>query len=300
MSPINKVALIGANGNLGPHILSALLAAKFTVTVLSRKSSTSKYPDSVTVRHISDDATELELERVLAGQDALISSFMGSNSALQIKLANAAANAGVRRFMPADFGSCDSSSPRALELMPLYVHKQKVREHLQGLAKRIASFSWTSLVCGHFFDYGLKSGLLHFDLKARKARVFDGGDVRWSATVLPTIGTAVVKILQMEEQTRNRMLYMQSFCVTQNEVLKSLEQVTGKSWEVEHVNSDEYIKEVKAQLDADSSNHEASENMVGVVGIVDANWEGKDDFAIKLLGLENEDMHEAVKKAVSS
>lgn len=38
---INKIALIGATGNLGPAILGALFGSDYEVTVLSRKGRTS-------------------------------------------------------------------------------------------------------------------------------------------------------------------------------------------------------------------------------------------------------------------
>ena len=297
---LTKIALIGANGTLGPSILSALLSAGiFTVTVLSRQSSKSTYPPSVHVAHLPDDLPSESLLQVLRGQDALVVTFAGSESDLQIRLADAAAQAGVKRFIPADFGSCDSSSPMALELVPLYPAKKKVREYLQQLAGR-SGLSWTSLVCGHFFDYGLRSGLLRFDVKKRKARMFDGGEVRWSATTLETIATAVVRVLEKEEETRNRMLYIQSFCVSQNEVLRALERVKGGKWQVEDIKSEEYIEEVKKEMAARPDSAEAVENMVSVVGIVDANWEGKDDFANELLDLKGEDLDEVVRKALSA
>ena len=297
---IRKVILVGANGTLGPDVLQALLSAKtFTVTVLSRSSSKSKYPDSVNVIHVSDDFLIEELVPALRGQDAIIVTFAGSNSDLQIRLADAALQAGVRRFIPADFGSCDSSSPRALDLVPLYRAKQKVRLHLEQIAADGGTLSWTSLVCGHFFDYGLKSGLLQFDLSARKARIFDGGEIKWSATTLETIATATVRVLRKVEETRNRMLYVQSFCVTQNEVLRSLERVMGREgWQVEQVDSDMYIKEVKGKLDREPGNAKTTENLVSVVGIVDSNWEGKKDFANLVLGLQDEDLDQAVRKVI--
>ncbi|MCJ1399774.1 hypothetical protein MMC11_002977 [Xylographa trunciseda] len=295
---IKKVALIGANGTLGPSILHALLSADgFTITVLSRASSKSTYPASVRVASISDNPPDKELVDTLRGQDALVVAFTGSISDLQIRLADAAAQAGVKRFIPADFGSCDSSSPLALDLVPLYRTKQNVRQHLQQLASR-SNLSWTSLVCGHFFDYGLKSGLLQFDVKKRQVQIFDGGDIKWSATTLDTIGTAVMRILQKEDETKNRMLYIQSFCTTQNEVLRSLEKITGQKWHVEHVKSEEYINEVKREQKGDLYSAEATEKLVSVVGIIGANWEGKDDFANTLLGLDGEDLDQVIRKTI--
>jgi nucleoside-diphosphate-sugar epimerase len=298
---IQKVTLVGANGKLGPAILHALLSAgTFTVTVLSRTSSKSTYPPSVHVARVSDDLPDDELVQALRGQDAIVVVFAGSNSDLQIRLADAAARAGVQRFIPADFGSCDSRSARALELVPLYRAKQKVRQHLEQLAsggsQSSSHLSWTSLVCGHFFDYGLKSGLLLFDIEARKVRILDGGEIKWSATTIETIATAVMRVLQKEDETKNRMLYIQSFCVTQNEVLKSLERVTGQSWQVENVDSEDYIREARVRLD--QRDPKAQEDLVSALGIVDANWEGKDDFANSLLGLKTEDLDQVVRKVI--
>ncbi|KAG0651360.1 hypothetical protein D0Z07_2175 [Hyphodiscus hymeniophilus] len=297
--PLQKVILVGANGKLGPALLDAFFVAKtYAITVLSRHSSTSKYPDSVRVVYVSDDPDTEELARALQGQDAVVVAFAGTLSGLQIRLADAAVQAGVKRFIPADYGSCDSSSPRALKLMPLYGEKKKVREHLQQLASS-SGLSWTSLICGHFFDYGLKSGLLQVDLKLRKAKIFDGGEIRWSTTTVGTIALAVVRILQKEEETKNRLLYIQSVCITQNELVQSLERNSGQEWQVEHINSDEFIKEVKAVVDKDPSYREGRENLVSVVGILDANWEGKADFANSLLGLDEEHLDPLVKNILA-
>ncbi|MCJ1290457.1 hypothetical protein MMC34_001995 [Xylographa carneopallida] len=295
---IKRVAVIGANGTLGPSILHALLSADvFTITVLSRASSKSIYPNHINVTTVADEPSNEELVHALRGQDALIVAFAGSNSDLQIRLADAAAQAGINRFIPADFGSCDSSSQRALDLVPLYKAKQKVRQHLQQLASS-TDMTWTSLVCGHFFDYGLKGNLLQFNVKERKVRIFDGGDIKWSTTTLDTIGTAVVRILQKEEETKNRILYIQSFCTTQNEVLRLSENITGQRWHIDHITSDKYIDEVKKEHAGNPDNAEATENLVSALGIVDANWEGKDDFANSLLRLKGENLEQVIRKAI--
>lgn len=292
--------IVGANGTLGPAILNALIAANtFAVTVLSRHSSTSKYPESVNVISISNEPDTEELAFALHGQDAIIVVFAGSLGDLQIRLADAAVLAGVRRFIPADFGSCDSSSQRVLDLMPLYAEKKRVREHLQDLAS-ISDMTWTSLICGHFFNYGLKSGLLQFDIQSRKAKIFDGGDILWSTSTLETIALAVVRILQKEDETKNKLLYIQSLCITQNELLRSLERHSGEGWQVEYVSSGEYIREVKAEVDKDPSNKERRVDLVSVVGIVDGNWQDKAGFANLLLGLGGENLDTLVKNALTT
>ena len=221
----------------------------------------------------------------------------GSKSALQIKLADAAHEAGVRTFIPADFGSCDSSSAFAVSAVPIFAAKQKVREHLQGLALQ-GGMAWTSLVCGHFFDYGLETALLHINVQERSALVFDGGDVKWSATTLDTIAKATVRVLEMEAETKNRMLFIQSFRVSQNEVLDAVERITGTRFERKAVDSARYIEEMKRLYAADPENGKLVHDLVGVVGLVDADWESREGFAVQLLGLENEDLDQVVRRTI--
>jgi hypothetical protein len=45
------------------------------------------------------------------------------------------------------------------------------------------------------------------------------------------------------EQTDNRYLYIESFTITANQLLASLEKVTGKKWQVTHVNAEERKRE---------------------------------------------------------
>ncbi|KAI7180426.1 hypothetical protein KC360_g125 [Hortaea werneckii] len=155
MQPIKNVAILGADGKLGPAVLEALVSASFTVTVLKRESSKSSndhYPPSVKVARVPNDLNVESLATTLQGHDALVITIKGSQTEVQKKLADAAVQAGVRRMIPADFGSCDSSTTEAQELVPLFKHKADLRQYLQTLAAQHQGFTWTSLVTGHFFD----------------------------------------------------------------------------------------------------------------------------------------------------
>jgi nucleoside-diphosphate-sugar epimerase len=294
---IRNVTLVGANGRLGRTILDALLSEpSFNVTVLARSSSKSVFPDGVTAKRVSDDFTQEELVPALQGQDAVITAVSGINSEVQIKVADAALQAGVKRFIPADFGSFDSSTPLSLKVMPQYVAKGNVRRHLEELSKSSGgSFSWTALVCGHFFDY-LEAGLLQVFPARHYARIFDGGEIKWSATTLDTVAKATVAVLLKAEETKNRRLFIESFLITQNQLLAVLEKVTERKWEAEQVESEKFIVETKNEIDRNPGNHDAREDLVGVVGIIEGNWEEKDGFANELLGLKQEDLEEVVRK----
>ncbi|KAF2491432.1 NAD(P)-binding protein [Lophium mytilinum] len=300
-----KTALIGANGTLGPHIVSALQASpSLNLTIITRASSKSTYGSTPTIS-VPDDLPTSALTDALKGFDALVITMAGSYVAECLRLADAAFAAGVKRIIPPDFGSCDSADPETLEILPLMAGKAKVRAHLEELCGRDregGKMTWTSLITGHFFDYGLRGGLLCFDVRKKKVQVLDGGDVKFSATNLDTIGTAVVKVLTKEEQggLENKLLYVHSFHVTQNELLEVLEMATGSvgKWELEQCSSKELLAVSRPKM-LKGDGH-ATEEVVAVHGIVASDWEGKEGFANELLSLEKEDLVECVTKVVES
>jgi hypothetical protein len=154
-----------------------------------------------------------------------------------------------------------------------YRAKKAVRQYLVELAGKGSSdgsgFSWTSLVCGHFFDIGLKSGLLQFDLAARTARIFNGGDVRWSATTLDTIGTAVMRgLTAWGGDAQPHAVYPELLRVAESGIGRVGAGCCRGAWEVEHVDSEEFIRSFKGKLD--DGDPEAQEALVSVLGMVDA------------------------------
>lgn len=303
---IKNVALIGANGNLGTVALQALVkAGAFRITVIKRESSKYTVPAgllaaNVEVKTVDDQLSLKSLEAALAGQDAVVTSMPLTDVAQHLRVADAAAAVGVQRVIPADYGSCDSDSERAQQLVPLFKHKAAVRARLQQHAAADPNFSWTSLVAGHFFDWGLRENFLHFDLKARTADIVDHGNYKSSTSTLARVAEAVVAVLAKDddERTKNRVLFVQSFCVSQNEILASLERATAAKWQVRTLEAEAFIRERK--IEADAGDKQAIEDLVFVLGALDGNWEQRDGFAMELLGLQNEDLDEVVRQVVKS
>ena len=288
-----RIALVGADGSLGPVLVNALASSgKFTVTVLKRTSSNSqsKYPSSVHVTRISDSFPHDELVNALKGKDALVVSIRGLVD-LQKRLADAALEAGVKQFIPGDFGSCDSQDERVRRVVSLYEKKTEIRNYAEELSARHDGFAYTSVVCGHFFD---DMDLIHIDLKTRTLGILDDGETRFSASTRKQVGSALVKVLEkgVTDETRNKTLYVQSFCVTQNQVRAALERTTGQAWKVERFDSSKFLKE---ELDK-GDDHVARENVVWVLGTRYANWEEKEGFAHQLLGLPQENLDEVVAR----
>lgn len=296
---IFTVALVGANGNLGAPILQALLGSgTFRITVLRRssKSTIPTFDNQDYTVHTLASWTVGELQRALQGQDAVIACFPLKNLDDHIQLVEAAAAAGVKRFIPADFGSVDSRSQRARDLVPLFDRKVKVRERLEKLAAETPGFTWTSIVGGHFFDWGLKEGFLHFNLQTRTADILDDGTQISSLSTLARYSEAVVRVLHNEESTANKMLFIQSFAVSQHDILRSLERTTNSKWTVSYHQSEDFIEKHKAAAQAGDA--EAIEDLVFALGVLEGNWQTKPEFAMSTLGLANENLDEIVLRVV--
>jgi len=150
-SLIKNVILIGAGGRLGPHILSAFDADPyFTVSIISRNSSTSTFPSHLKVHRVGDDYPEEELLKAFKGQDAVISTIATSNVAHQKTIIDIAVKAGVKRFLPSEFGS-DTLNENAMAILPqFFKEKRETVEYLKGKEKE--GLTWTAVVNGPFFE----------------------------------------------------------------------------------------------------------------------------------------------------
>ncbi|EHK21068.1 uncharacterized protein TRIVIDRAFT_51636 [Trichoderma virens Gv29-8] len=303
---LKKICLVGANGTLGSVILRGLVEANcFDVSVLQRSNSSSPttFGDSITRIVVGPDLAVDELTEALKGQDAVVAAFPLGQGDQHLRLVEAAFQAGVKRFIPADFGSCDAGDAEPQKYLPLYRRKTLVREKCEALAAREdTAFSWTTLVCGHFFDRGLRDGLLHFNFDTRTAQILDGGAIKASTSTLRRITEATVRILQRPVETRNRALYVQSFNPTQLEIVAALEKAMGETWHIQHVDSKPYLEDARKRLDSDDEKAVlvAIEDIVFVLGALDADWTKRDGFAMELLGLEDEKLEDVVNEVVAA
>jgi hypothetical protein len=302
MMSISNVALIGGTGTLGAPLLKALKASEFNVFVVNRQTSKSVYPRTQVIT-VPDDLNVDDVAQALREKeiDALIITIAGSHVESQKKLIDAAFKGGVKRVMPAEFGSCDSADEKTNEILPLMKGKKDVRDYLLSVQEKERDggdkLTWTSLVTGHFFDYGLTCGLLKFDVKGRKAYILDGGRIKFSGSNLDFIGKAVIKILEKPKETANKLLYVHSNYVTQLELLDMLEKVTGDKFErIEQSSEDELNVARPKMLKGDG---EATEEVVAVWGVVASDWKEKEGFANTLLGLQEDDLEETVRKVVA-
>ena len=102
-----------------------------------------------------------------------------------------------------------------------------------------------------------------------------------------------------EKETASPMLYVQSFCTSQNEVLALLENASGKKFEISRIDSAKYIMDKKDEMEK-GVRHDAMEELVAVLGLQRAGWMSHRDFASEMLGLQEENLEKEVHKALET
>ena len=261
-APLKRIIIIaGASGSVGAPVLEALLAEpSFTVTILSRESSSAQFPAHVPVIKVSDAYTLPELTSAFTGQDAVVVALStspvvaGGKDGLAFRLIDAALAAGVKRFIPSEFGA-NNLDPRARSLVPIYDRKGEMLEYLITRAEDSnGALTWSSISCGSWLDWALdpsRSGnFLGFDVKARTATMWDSGRARFAITTSTNTGRALAKTLLNPDMSANKQIFLADFTTTTREIVESLERQIGESFKVEEKESGPAIKEWRAQYDA--------------------------------------------------
>lgn len=176
----------------------------------------------------------------LKGIDALVSTVAAAAIENQTILIDAAIAAGVKRFIPSEFGAC-TNNPKVSNL-PIYVPMFKIRQYVEEKGKA-GVLTWTVLSCGAFVDF-LFASHAWLDFANHKATLFDEGNNRLSATSLPGVGKAIVGILKNFEATKNKIVQVSEVILTQNQLLRIAEDLRPEiKWELSKVRTSVLLKE---------------------------------------------------------
>ncbi|KAL9608216.1 MAG: hypothetical protein Q9167_006938 [Letrouitia subvulpina] len=295
---LQNIVIIGASGNLGPSILGGLENnPAYTITALTRKGSSSTFPSHIKVFRIDDSFPSDQLAEAFKGQDVVINLMPPVNIDQHKTVIDAAAQAGIKRYLPGEFGS-DTENPDVVAMVPLFGAKVQILNYLKS--KVSTGMTWTGVATGAFFDWGLNVGFLGFDLKNQSAKIYDDGNARFSTSVLSTIGKAVDGVLSHPAETANKMIFVQSFTTTQNEVLAALEKATGKKWAVTNLSAEKTRLEGLEKLGKGDFSGIA-DTIIGAVfsGNKSSDFESQKKLSNDLLGLKKESLDEAINQVVS-
>ena len=262
---------------------------------------------------ISDSYPENELLEAFKGIDAIVATTV--HTAPEKDFIAAAAKAGVKRYLPSEFGS-DSRDPKVSEVLPMFQSKIDTVEYLK--AQEGTGLSWTSVCTGPFLDWyvflegvricwvvmlielnrGLTSGFLGFSIPARKATIYGGGDTVFTTTTLPAVGAAVVGVLRKPEETANKYVFVSSARTTGNELLATLEKVSGEKWEVEHRSIEETIRAGQEKMGKGDYSGIVDLIVGSIYGLESSDVTRDHELANGLLGLPEESLVDIVEKVL--
>lgn len=239
MSTIKNVTIVGAAGNLGTTVFKKLVdSGKFSVQVLRRPDSTTQYPSGTKVIDVDFNSVD-SLASALEGQDAVIALFGATSLGLQYGLIDASIKAGVKRFIPSEFGA-DLGVAKNRTLLP-FVEKAKVEDYLEEKSKS-SSLTYTYIYTGPFLDWGLEHNFI-LDTSTYQPTLYNGGDRVFNTTSLDTIANGVIGVLTHFDETKNRAVHLGDVKLSQNDLLAIAKKVApNKSWAApKHTTVDEAV-----------------------------------------------------------
>ncbi|KAI1422952.1 NmrA-like family protein [Xylaria sp. FL1777] len=306
MTAINKVAILGAAGNFGTPITSALAKAGFAVTVITRPSSTSIFPTGLPI--IRADYSDVDaLAAAFAGQDAVVCVVGPGALGASKGMVDAAARAGVKRYIINDFGW--SLNERSLpEFKPINGARRVAWdcaiEYAQRDEGKENGFTWTGITIGNPIDWALeKFPPMGFNIAERRATIFDAGTEEFTGTTLEGIGQSVVGVLKHPAETANRSVKVRSIQTSQNELLAAFQKATKgqHQWEIERSTAQQKLEDGRGKH-AQGIGSWILDLLVyqlyapGEARCIVASIEDSDN---PLLGIREESADEVVEKALS-
>ncbi|TNY24161.1 hypothetical protein DMC30DRAFT_346165 [Rhodotorula diobovata] len=161
----DTIALFGAAGQIGSALLDALLSPSVPdyhprVKVFYQRSESDKYSERVREHdrvervEVRDFQDVERLAEALRGVDAVVSALNGPAISAQYALLDAADKAGVKRFLPSEFGHHHlyrAPGDKGARLHPMWDDKERFKEHLQlHPAMMSGRMSFTFVGCGDF------------------------------------------------------------------------------------------------------------------------------------------------------
>jgi hypothetical protein len=75
----------------------------------------------------------------------------------------------------------------------------------------------------------MKTKYMGINLRKCKATIFNHGNDIWSTTTLATVELLVKNAMLIPEQTANKYLFIDSFTVSENQILASFERLMTKN-----------------------------------------------------------------------
>lgn len=238
-------------GNLGSVVVEQLVDAGFIVTVLTRNAgSVTGLPQGVKISEVDYSSPE-SLEAALRGNDVAISTMGMGALPVQKPVIDACIKAGVRRFIPNDFGSF-TSDPKAQEVLPFLAGFGGVHKYLAEKAEA-GVLEWTHFSTGGFLENFVQMPSI-VDFQNRKAVLYNYGNHPLSVTRRASVGKAMAAALAKPDTTKNRDLFIHDALISQAKLVAIGKRVVKGEWTETYLDGNaEYKMALEAQQNGDFS-----------------------------------------------
>ncbi|EED21097.1 conserved hypothetical protein [Talaromyces stipitatus ATCC 10500] len=288
-----------------------LKTGEHTVTAITRHNSQSNLPEGVLSKEIDYEKLETIVD-ALRGQDALVITLSGYSPIQETeeKLVRAAAEAGVPWILPNEW-SPDTAHEGMVNDLFLFKPKVATRKLIEELGKS----SYIALSTGFWYEYSLAMPRNYgFDFANRTVKFYNKGEDKICTSTWPQVGRAVTAILSLPiqpeepnteaylEKLKNRVVYVNSFNISQKDMLVSALRVTGtkeEDWTITKEPATQVYTMGLEQLK--EGKREAFANVLySRIFFPDGagNFEDTKGTLNTMLGLPKEDLDEATKVAI--
>ena len=225
----NTIAVVGATGNLGGRIVTALINEGATVIAVVRPTSDPAKSDELTQKGVTVIRSEMtdpqELAPAFADAAVVVSALQGLRDVIvdtQSVVLDAAVAAGVSRFIPSDF------STDFTKLVPGQNRNFDLRREFRTYLDK-APIQATSILNGAFAEI-LGYGTPLLNLETNQVGYWNDADWRIDFTTMDD--TAAFTAAAALDPTTPRFLRLASFQISPNELAVVAGQVSGTPFEV--------------------------------------------------------------------
>jgi uncharacterized protein YbjT (DUF2867 family) len=244
MVQLKEIALFGADGQIGSCILAAMLKAEsFNITAFVEPGGELHHgqaKESLQVKEIDlQKASREDLTSALQNHDAVVSALNGPALQAQSLIQDAAADAGVQRFYPSEFGMhIIYRKPNDLQgyVHPLWDSKARANEacllHPAVLEGRM---SYTLIGCGDFYNQVREKVWCPWtqtDVEKYVIHAVGDPDMRSDWTHLDDFAAFLVASLKNPGKSRNTILNIVSDTTSPIDIARGLKLATGKEVKV--------------------------------------------------------------------
>ncbi len=227
---MSKVLLVGPTGNLGPHLAKALIQDGHDVTAVLRPASFVNKEKTAPLRLLGIKIVEGDMDDpsslrdACQGKDIIVSAVGGDHLGQQVALAAIAKEAGVKRFVPSEFGVDPISTGSGI--CDLFDYKASVQEQIKETGIP------TTMIYSNAFMEFWATGLGQLGPTAPPSTVqfYGDGTKRVYMTSLPDIGKFTSAIVS-DPRTENQEVKIENETTSQSEMIAIWEDLSGKSVE---------------------------------------------------------------------